>query len=34
VAGIILIVLGVYFVVTGFIRYCPLYSALKMSTKK
>lgn len=33
-AAVVLIVIGLYFVVTGFIRSCPLYSALKMSTKK
>lgn len=32
--GIILVILGVVFLVTGVIGFCPLYTLLKVSTKK
>jgi len=34
VAGIILIVIALIFVVTSFIGFCPLYTLLKVSTCK
>ena len=34
VLGIILVVLGVVFVLTSFIAFCPLYVPFKFSTRK
>jgi uncharacterized membrane protein HdeD (DUF308 family) len=33
IAGIIALVLGVVFLVTGIVGFCPLYALLKLSTK-
>jgi cytochrome bd-type quinol oxidase subunit 1 len=32
--AILFVVLGVLLIVTGALQYCPLYSVLKLSTKK